>query len=161
MTEDQRGRLADLETILRSQSAFDGDTPSWAADAIAAFLSGAPSLDHAFGLRSGKRGPKPLSRGAGKHSEWVPKVWMEAYELQRLRPDLDEQTILAAFGRENQVGGEGASDSAIAGEMRKKFDSYRLEIVEHWSQRLTALLPDPSTYITGTALHDKGGISKK
>lgn len=140
--DETRERLAMLSEFLRNQSAFAGDSLSWAADCIQSFLDGnEQTLDHAFGLKSSKRGPKPMESGA--HDDWVVAAWCEVRSATPIGRDKPDTKTLAGIGRKYGLGGrspEDADDHGIASELQRILDRYQPIITKQLSDELTARL---------------------
>lgn len=66
--DEVQKKLGSVASFLHMHSVLPGDTLTWAADCIQSYLDGKKeTLDHAFGIRSSKRGPKPME--SGEHDE--------------------------------------------------------------------------------------------
>lgn len=72
------GNFLNMQSVLAESVLRGQDTLTWAADCIQSYLDGKEkTLDHAFGLRSSKRGPKPME--SGEHDDWVVNAMQEHY----------------------------------------------------------------------------------
>ena len=135
-----RERLCRLKDFLFKQSAFDGDNLSWAADCIQRFLDDKENtLDHAFGLRSSKKGRKPMQ--SGEHDDWVPAAWEQIFLATPNDKEWPDTRTIAEIGREYGLGGidpASADDHGIASELKRILIRYKPIIVKQFSDELTA-----------------------
>ena len=137
--DEINSRLTRLADFLHKQSAFTGDNESWAADCIKSYLDGTEkTLDYAFGLRSSKRGPKPMVYGA--HDDWVVAAWSDVISETPEDEDWPNTGVLADIGRYYGLGGKNnpdAEDHGIASELKRILNRYRRIIVKQLSDELT------------------------
>lgn len=142
MTDDDEGtrdKIARLRDFLQKQSAFSGDNLSWAADCLTRFLTDeAKTLDHAFGLRSGKRGPKPMQ--SGEHDDWVVSAFFEVTKNTPPGEEWPNTKTLAGIGRYYGLGGrdnEDTEDHAIASEIKKILIRYKPIIIRQLNEEIS------------------------
>jgi hypothetical protein len=137
-------KLSRLMDFLSRQTLFPGDIPSWAANCIRAYLDGAEkSLDHAFGIRSSKRGPKPMTEG--RHDDWVVAAWKRVLNETPDGKDWPDTKALAEIGRYFGLGGRGNEDTedhAIASELKRILIRYHRIIIEQLSSEQANELRD-------------------
>lgn len=135
-----RERLSRLTGFLLKQSAFNGDTLSWAAGCLQSFLDGgAKTLDHAFGLRSSRTGRKPMQSGA--HNDWVVAAMLKVVAATPLGSEWPDTKTMAKIGREFGLGGKdnaNADDHGIASELKRILIRYQPIIVKQLSDEITA-----------------------
>lgn len=134
-------RLTKLAQYLAENSAFDGDNNSWAAKCIETYLSADPekTLDHAFGIRSSKRGRPPGK--AETHDEWVTNAFIEVLKSTSPGKKWPSTKELARIGRYYGLGGRdnaNAEDSGIASDLKNILETYQSIIVKQLSEELTA-----------------------
>lgn len=143
-TDEVRERLNRLMDFLVTQSAFTGDNLSWAAICIKSYLDGSKkTLDHAFGLRDSKRGPKQMMEGT--HDDWVVSAWCEVIGKAPLGKDFPNTATLAKIGRYYGLGGQDSAnteDHAIASELKRILKRYQPIIVKQLSDRISAGLDE-------------------
>ena len=139
-SEDKiRDQLTDVMKFLSKQSAFDGDSLSWAADSIKLYLNGSEkTLDHAFGLRSSKTGKKTIE--SGTHDDWIAAAWYEVVTKTPIGKEYPSTKTMAEIGRYFGLGGKDASiaeDSGIASELKRILKRYRPIIADQISTELS------------------------
>ena len=137
--EEVRERLADVSDFLKAQSAFDGDSLSWAARCITEFLNGqARTLDHAFGLIVDKR-QVPMKEGV--HDDWVAAAFLHVIACTPKGKEWPDTNTLAEIGRYFGLGGKdpaNAENHGIASELKRIIERYRSIIVRQLGDELTA-----------------------
>ena len=125
--DEVREKLVSLVRSLKKNSTFEGDTSSWAADCIQTYLARSEkTLDHAFGLRSSKRGPKPME--SGEHDDWVLAALLSVNEVTPEGEEWPDTKVLAKIGRFYGLGGEdneNTEDYAIASELKRILARYK------------------------------------
>lgn len=114
----------------------------WAAECIGAFIDGRePSLDHAFGLRTSKRGAKPGQLDDGVHSDWAPEAWMDVLRATPVGQEWPSTKQLADIAKQYPLRKciaetDAAEDSALAADLKKILSRYKPQILAHWSRVL-------------------------
>lgn len=133
-----RDQLTHVMAFLSKQSAFNGDSLSWAADSLKSYLDGnAKTLDHAFGLCSGKTGPKPMK--SGTHDDWVAAAWVEVSSSTPIGKEYPDTKKMAEIGRYFGLGGKdpaNADDHGIASHLKRILKSYHEIYVQQLSDEL-------------------------
>ena len=142
--DEIREQLSSLVNFLNMQSLFAGDDPSWAANCIKSFLDGREkTLDHAFGLRTSKRGPKQMN--SGEHDDWVVSAWEEVISVTPKDKKWPDTKTLAKIGRYYGLGGRDsaiADDGGIASELKRILIRYGPIIVKQLSEEIIERLDE-------------------
>lgn len=135
-------QLREVRDFLKENSFFPDDALLWSANCLTAFLDGkAKSLDHAFGIRTSKRGPKPMDEG--KHDDWVVAAWWKVKEATPMGSEWPNTKALAGIGRYFGLGGsdsKNAEDHAVASELKRILIRYRGFITKSVSAEIGARL---------------------
>lgn len=142
--DEVREKLVSLVRSLKKNSTFEGDTSFWAADCIQSYLDGSEkTLDHAFGIRSSKRGPKAME--SGKHDEWVAAALLSVQSKTPEGKKWPNTKDLADIGRFHGLGvgrKEDSGDHAIASELKGILDRYEKIALEQISKKINVKLDE-------------------
>lgn len=139
---DVRKKLRLVQRTLQDVASPFDEHLMWAAECIGAFIDErAPSLDHAFGLRTSKRGAKPGRLDEGKHADWAPDAWMDVIRVTPPGRDWPSTKQLADIAKQYPLRKciektDEAEDHALAADLKRILDRYKPQIKAHWSRVL-------------------------
>ena len=138
-------KLQLLVNFLRDQSAFDGDLQDWAAEAITRYIDGSANvktLDHAFGLKSSKRGRKAGLLEEGQHEAWVVEAFFDVLAATPIGKNWPNTRVLAKISRDYPLrktiqSADDETDGALASELKKILERYRPLVIARLAKRIS------------------------